>query len=157
MSKNNIEFLVCESSTWWFFSARRALLQFWGSEWIYITFLKRLCVCKLQYFIKKHIHETWAFLVKSGILRTSVYNVYGSQNEFVEHISQEYSFCACVVFGQNCPLSMEQHICGSENLYHLSQEILCLQVQKSIECWQNAYSFIKLERTKFTFKERNCL
>ena len=33
--------------------------------------------------IMKHVCETWAFLVKSGILRTSVYNVYGSQNEFV--------------------------------------------------------------------------
>ena len=31
----------------------------------------------------KHIHETWAFLVKSGILRASVYNVYGSQNELL--------------------------------------------------------------------------
>ena len=36
----------------------------------------------------KHIHETWAFLVKSGILRMSVYYVYGSQNEFVEHVTR---------------------------------------------------------------------
>ena len=35
----------------------------------------------------KHIHETWAFLVKLGILRTSVCNVYGSQNEFVDRVT----------------------------------------------------------------------
>ena len=46
----------------------------------------------------KHIHETWA-LVKSGILWTSVYNVYGNQNEFVD-VSQEYSFCTCAVLGR---------------------------------------------------------
>ena len=34
----------------------------------------------------KHIHETLAFLVKSGILLSSVYNVYESQNEFVERV-----------------------------------------------------------------------
>ena len=32
-------------------------------------------------------HVTWARLVKSEILRTSVYNVYGSQNEFVKHVT----------------------------------------------------------------------
>ena len=47
----------------------------------------------------KHIHETSAFLVKSGILRTSVYNVYASQNEFVERV-QKYSFCACAFLGK---------------------------------------------------------
>ena len=36
----------------------------------------------------KHIHETWAFWVKSGILQTAVYNVYGSQNEFVERVTR---------------------------------------------------------------------
>ena len=35
----------------------------------------------------KHIHDTWAFVVKSGILQTSVYNVYGSQNEFAERVT----------------------------------------------------------------------
>ena len=30
------------------------------------------------------------FLVKSGILRTSVYNVCGSQNEFVERVTQVF-------------------------------------------------------------------
>ena len=43
----------------------------------------------------KHIHETWAFLVKSGILRTSVYNVYGSQNEFVERITRGFILRMC--------------------------------------------------------------
>ena len=38
----------------------------------------------------KHIHETLAFLVKSGILRTSVYNVSGSQNEFVERVTRPF-------------------------------------------------------------------
>ena len=41
----------------------------------------------------KHIHETWAFFSKIrnfGILRTSVYNVYGSQNEFVERVTREF-------------------------------------------------------------------
>ena len=38
--------------------------------------------------IMKYIHETWAFLVKSEILRTSVYYVYGSQNEFVERVTR---------------------------------------------------------------------
>ena len=35
----------------------------------------------------KHFHETSAFVVKSGILRMSVYNVYGSQNEFVDSVT----------------------------------------------------------------------
>ena len=47
----------------------------------------------------KHIHETWAFLIKSQILGTSVSNVYGSQNEFIE-VSQEYSFCAGAFLGK---------------------------------------------------------
>ena len=38
----------------------------------------------------KHIHETWAFLVKSGILPTFVYNVYGSQNELVERVTRVF-------------------------------------------------------------------
>ena len=38
----------------------------------------------------KHIHETWAFVVKSGILQTFVYNVYGSQNEFVERVTRVF-------------------------------------------------------------------
>ena len=33
--------------------------------------------------------KLWAFLVKLGILRTSVY-VYGSQNEFVERVTREF-------------------------------------------------------------------
>ena len=36
----------------------------------------------------KHIHDIWAVVVKSGILRTSVYNVYGSQNEYVERVTR---------------------------------------------------------------------
>ena len=46
--------------------------------------------CKGHLNIMKHIHETWAFLVKSRILRTSVYNVYGSQNEFVERVTRVF-------------------------------------------------------------------
>ena len=38
----------------------------------------------------EHIHETWAFLVKSGILRTSMYNVCGSQNDFVERVTRVF-------------------------------------------------------------------
>ena len=49
----------------------------------------------------KHIHETWAILVKAGILRTSVYNVYGSQNEFVERVTRVFILLS---LGQNRPL-----------------------------------------------------
>ena len=51
----------------------------------------------------KHIHETWAFLVKPGILRTSVYNVYGSQNEFVERVARTF-ILRMHSLGQNGPL-----------------------------------------------------
>ena len=51
----------------------------------------------------KHIHETWAFLVKSGILRTSVYNVYGSPNEFVERVTRVF-ILHIRSLGQSCPL-----------------------------------------------------
>ena len=47
----------------------------------------------------KYIHETWAFLVKSGILGTSVYNIYGSQNEFVERVTIVF-ILACAVLGK---------------------------------------------------------
>ena len=46
-----------------------------------------MCLVKVIRIVK-HIHETLAFLVKSRILRTSVYNVYGSQNEFVERVTR---------------------------------------------------------------------
>ena len=42
-------------------------------------------------------------LVKSGILRTSVYNVYGSQNEFVERVTRVFILCMRSL-GQNGPL-----------------------------------------------------
>ena len=51
----------------------------------------------------KHIHENWAFLVNSGILWTSVYNVYGSQNEFVERITRAF-ILRMRSLGQNGPL-----------------------------------------------------
>ena len=51
----------------------------------------------------KHIHETWAFLVKSGILQTFVYNVYGSQNEFVERVTRVF-ILRMRSLGQNGPL-----------------------------------------------------
>ena len=66
------------------------------------------------------IHETSAFLVKSGSLQMSVYNVYGSQNEFVESVTRvfisqspsikEHHICGSLE--QNCPL---HRICGNEN------------------------------------------
>ena len=62
----------------------------------------------------KHIHETWAFLVKSGILGTSVYNVYGSQNEFVKRVTRVFILCMCSL-RQNRPLSTEHRICGRVN------------------------------------------
>ena len=51
----------------------------------------------------KHIHETWAFLVKLGIFRPSVYNVNGSQNEFVERVTREFILRMRII-GQNGPL-----------------------------------------------------
>ena len=62
----------------------------------------------------KHIHATSAFLVKSGILRTSVYSVYGSQNEFVERVTKEF-ILRMRIPGQNRPLSTEHRICGRVN------------------------------------------
>ena len=50
--------------------------------------------------IMKHIHETWAFLVKSGIWGTSVYNVYMEARMSLSTVSQEHSFCACAVLGR---------------------------------------------------------
>ena len=51
----------------------------------------------------KHIHETSASLVKSGILRTSVYNVYGRKNEFVESVTR-ILILRMRSLGQNGPL-----------------------------------------------------
>ena len=54
----------------------------------------------------KHNHLTLAFFVKSGILRTSVYNVYGSQNEFVDSVTRVFilRMCRLCSSGQNGPL-----------------------------------------------------
>ena len=55
----------------------------------------------------KHIHDTWAFVVKSGIMLTSVYIVYGSQNEFVESVTQVFILRMLLrmrSLGQNGPL-----------------------------------------------------
>ena len=62
----------------------------------------------------KHIPETWAFLVKSGILGTSVYNVYGSQNEFVERVRRAL-ILHMRSLEQNRPLSTEHRICSRVN------------------------------------------
>ena len=62
----------------------------------------------------KHIHETWAFLVKSGILWTYVYYVYGSQNEFVERVTRPF-ILRMRSLGQNGPSTTDYRICGSEN------------------------------------------
>ena len=53
------------------------------------------------------------FFLNQEFLRTSVYNVYGSQNEFVDSVTR-VSFCACTVLGQNGPLRRDANICGSE-------------------------------------------
>ena len=54
----------------------------------------------------KHIHLPWAFLVKSGILRTSVYYVYGSQNEFVDSVTRVF-ILRMRSLGQNGPLQRD--------------------------------------------------
>ena len=51
----------------------------------------------------KHVHDVWAVVVKSGILQTCVYNVYGSQNEFVEHVTRAF-ILRMRSLGQNGPL-----------------------------------------------------
>ena len=62
----------------------------------------------MSFEIMKHIHETSLhetsafFCVKSGILRTSVW-VYGSQNEFVEHVTRVF-ILRMRSLGQNGPL-----------------------------------------------------
>ena len=50
----------------------------------------------------KHIHENVAFLVKD-VLRTFVYNVYGSQNECVERVTRVF-ILRMRSLGQNGPL-----------------------------------------------------
>ena len=54
----------------------------------------------------KHIHLPWAFFVKSEILRTSVYNVYGSQNEFVDSVTRVF-ILRMRSLGQNGPLRQD--------------------------------------------------
>ena len=80
-----------------------------------MTYTYRIMMCRAKAIknIMKHIHLPWAFFFKSGILRTSVYNVYGSQNEFVDSVtvSLEYSFCAWAEW----PSTTGCRICGSEN------------------------------------------
>ena len=51
----------------------------------------------------KHIHDIWAFVVKSESLWTSVYNVYGSQSEFVERVTRAF-ILRMRNLGQNGPL-----------------------------------------------------
>ena len=64
----------------------------------------------------KHIHKTGAFLIKSGILRKSVYNVCGSQQLICRtcqkgiHSAHAQS-CANIALYNGTP-----RICGSENL-----------------------------------------
>ena len=56
------------------------------------------------------------FFVKSGILRTSVYNVYGSQNEFVDSVTRVHS--AHAQSWSEWPSTTGCRICGSENYPH---------------------------------------
>ena len=64
---------------------------------------KLWCAVQRPFKIMKHIHLPWAFFVKSGILRTSVYNVYGSQNEFVSSVTRVF-ILRLHSLGQNGPL-----------------------------------------------------
>ena len=64
---------------------------------------KLWCTVQRPSKIMKHIHLPWAFFVKSGILRTSVYNVYGSQNEFVDSVTRVV-ILRMRSLGQNGPL-----------------------------------------------------
>ena len=64
--------------------------------------------------IMKHIHLPWAFFVKSGILQTSVYNVYGSQNEFVSSVTRVFILRIAQSWAE-WPSTTGCRICGSKN------------------------------------------
>ena len=96
------------------------------------------CAVYRSITIMKHIHETWAFLVKSGILRTSVYYVYGSQNEFVERVTR-IVILRMRNLGQNGPLRRNsvsavariEPICGTMSIimnfiFHCIQNAFCM-------------------------------
>ena len=63
----------------------------------------------------KHIHETWAFLVKFGILRTSVYNVYRWKPEWVCRTCHKRIHSAHAQSWAKWASTTDYHICGSEN------------------------------------------
>ena len=67
------------------------------------------CAIYRSFEIMKHIHETWAFLVKSRILRTFVYNVYGSQNEFVKRVTRVFILRRRSL-GQSRPLQRKTYL-----------------------------------------------
>ena len=95
----------------------------------------------------KHIHETWAFLVKAGIWGTSVYNVYGSQNEFVERVTSVF-ILRMRNLGQNRPLSTEHRICGRVNwmLYYCSEFnylIVCTSSWPVISSYMCAHFYLR--------------
>ena len=58
----------------------------------------------------KHIHETWAFLVESGILRTLVYKVYMEARMSLVNVSQKYSFCTCAALGRMALNARKPHL-----------------------------------------------
>ena len=60
------------------------------------------------------------FLVKSGILQTSVYNVYGSQNEFVERVTRVFHSAHAQSWAI-WPSTTDYRICGSENSMSVSK------------------------------------
>ena len=77
------------------------------------------------------------FLVKSGILGTSVYNVYGSQNEFVERVTRVF-ILRMGSLGQSRPLSTEHCICGRVN-----SNAMAAPSRKAVRATQDNFHEIK--------------
>ena len=88
------------------------MTEFWGDD-IYLTNYD--VPCKLGHLI---LWSTFVYLepffVKSGILRTSVYNVYGSQNEFVDSVTRVFILRIAQSWTE-WPSTTGCRICGSEN------------------------------------------
>ena len=74
--------------------------RFWADD-IYLTNYDVPCKGHLKLW--STFMKLEPFLVKSGILQTSVYNVYGSQNEFVECVTRIF-ILRMRSLGQNGPL-----------------------------------------------------
>ena len=84
--------------------------------------------------IMKHIHETWAFLVKLGIFQTSVYNVNGSQNEFVERVTREFLLRMRMrSLGKNGPLRRVTVSAVARIMYTCDATPVVFRLMKSFE------------------------